>query len=137
MILPENKIVVLFDGVCNLCNAAVDYIIKHDKKERFIFATLTSETGKTILENHKIDPIKTDSIVYYNPKKDAIAIKAEAAVQIAKQLSGIASLLPFFSFIPLKWQNSIYDFVAKNRYNWFGKKESCRLPSPAELKRFL
>ena len=137
MILPENKIVILFDGVCNLCNAAVDYILKQDKKELFVFAALTSETGKTILENHKIDPIKTDSIVYYNPKKDKIAIKAEAALQIAKQLSGIARLLPFFSFMPLKWQNRIYDFVAKNRYNWFGKKESCRLPSPAELKRFL
>lgn len=137
MNIPENKIVVLFDGVCNLCNAAVDYIIKHDKKELFVFAALTSEIGKTILEKHKIDPNKTDSIVFYNPKNNTVAVKAKAALKIAKNLNGIASILPYFGFIPLQWQNTIYDFVAKNRYKWFGKKESCRVPTLNEQKRFL
>lgn len=136
MELPYNKKIILFDGVCNLCDATVQQLIRKDRKDIFRFAALQSEAGKEIAKYIGIDTTKMDSIILYEPGK-AYHIKAEAAIEIAKSIGGIYSLLALFSFFPNWMKNSAYDYVAKNRYKWYGKKENCILPTPALNAKFL
>lgn len=132
MELPANKKIVLFDGVCNLCNGAVNYIIKHDKKDIFRFASLQSEIGRKLVSERGMDPEELDSIVLIEPGV-AYYRKSTAALEISRDLSGGYSFLKNFLFIPESLRDGIYDFVANNRYKWYGKKESCMVPT-AELK---
>lgn len=134
--LPQDKKIILFDGVCNLCDASVQYIIKHDKKDAFRFVSLQSELGEKIINYIGVDRSKTDSIVVYDPRI-AYYTKAEATLIIAKELGGWISLLSIFSILPTFIQNFGYDIVAKNRYKWYGKKESCMLPTPEISSKFL
>ena len=134
--LPENKKIILFDGVCNLCDASVPYIIKHDKKDTFRFAALQSEIGQNILKHIGISDQEIDSIVLYEPGI-AYFYKSSAAIEIAKGLSGIFILANIFKILPAGLRDNLYDYVAANRYKWYGKKDNCLLPT-AELKaRFL
>ncbi len=128
----EGKKIILFDGVCNLCNSAVNFIIKRDKNDVFRYASLQSEVGRALAKERGVDSSKLDtilliepSIVYYH--------KSTAALQIAKQLSGGYPLLSIFLIFPKFLRDWIYDIIAKNRYKWFGKRESCVIPTP-ELK---
>lgn len=136
MELPENKKIVLFDGVCNLCDATVQELIKKDKKDVFRFVALQSDLGMEITKHIGIDTTEIDSIVLYEPGK-AYHIKAEAAIEIAKSIGGIYTLLGIFSIFPNWLKNSVYDYVAKNRYKWYGKKESCMIPTPELKAKFL
>lgn len=134
--LPKDKKIILFDGVCNLCDATVQKVIKADKMDVFRFVALQSDLGKEIINYIGIDTEKTDSIILYEPGI-AYHIKAEAAIEIAKTIGGIYSLLGLFSVFP-NWLKDIgYDFVAKNRYKWYGKKESCMIPTPDIKAKFL
>lgn len=134
--LPKDKKIILFDGVCNLCDATVQKVIKADKKDTFRFVALQSDLGKEIINYIGIDTEKTDSIILYEPGI-AYHIKAEAAIEIAKTIGGVYSLLGIFSVFP-NWLKDIgYDFVAKNRYKWYGKKESCMIPTPEIKAKFL
>ena len=130
--LPENKKIILFDGVCNLCETSVQFIIKHDPKDIFRFVSLQSDLGKKILDHIGIKNSNLDSIILYEPGI-AYYYKSTAALQIAKNLNGIWHYGTIFRIIPTGLRNYIYDFVAKNRYKWYGKKESCMIPT-AELK---
>ena len=130
--LPENKKIILFDGVCNLCETSVQFIIKHDPKDIFRFVSLQSDLGKKILDHIGIKNSNLDSIILYEPEI-AYYYKSTAALQIAKNLDGIWHYGTIFRIIPTGLRNYIYDFVAKNRYKWYGKKESCMIPT-AELK---
>jgi len=125
----EGKKVVLFDGVCNLCNGAVNFIIKRDKNDMFRYASLQSEIGQALAKEVGVDASKLDTILLIEP---AVAYyhKSTAALQIARQLSGGYSLLSIFLIFPKFLRDWIYDIIAKNRYKWFGKKESCAVPSP-------
>jgi predicted DCC family thiol-disulfide oxidoreductase YuxK len=134
--LPKNKKIILFDGVCNLCNSAVQFIIKHDKKDVFRFVALQSELGQEILTYIGIDSKNIDSIVLYEPGV-AYYYKSDAALQIAKSLNGLYSLGVIFKIIPIGIRNKLYDYIAKNRYKWYGKKESCMIPSPELKMKFL
>jgi predicted DCC family thiol-disulfide oxidoreductase YuxK len=134
--LPKNKKLILFDGVCNLCNASVNYVIKHDKKDTFRFAALQSEVGKQIVKEYNIDILKTDSILLYS-ENNGIHYKTSAALKIAKQLGFPLNLLPIFLIIPAFIRNCVYDYVAKNRYKWYGKRESCMVPTTELQKKFL
>lgn len=134
--LPIGKKIILFDGVCKLCDASVQYIIKHDKKDVFRFVSLQSELGEKIIKHIGVDRSKTDSIVVYEPRI-AYYTKAEAALVIATTLGGWISALTIFSILPKFILNFTYDFVAKNRYKWFGKKESCMIPTPEINVKFL
>lgn len=134
--LPKNKKLILFDGVCNLCNASVNYVIKHDKKDTFRFAALQSEVGKQIVKEYNIDILKTDSILLYS-ENNGIHYKSSAALKIAKQLGFPLNLLPIFLIIPAFIRNCVYDYVAKNRYKWYGKRESCMVPTTELQKKFL
>lgn len=134
--LPENKKIVLFDGVCNLCDNAVQFIIKHDKKDVFRFASLQSEIGQEICKHIGIDASKIDSIILYEPGI-AYYYKSEAALNIASDLGGPVSLLSIFKVLPSRFSNVVYDFIARNRYKWYGKKESCMIPTVELKSKFL
>ena len=134
--LPQDKKIILFDGVCNLCNSSVQYVIKHDKKDVFRFVALQSELGKKILKHIGINPILTDSIVLYEPGI-SYYYKSTAALHIAKGLSGIFTLATIFTILPTGLRDFVYDYVARNRYEWYGKKESCMIPTPELKAKFL
>jgi len=134
--LPQNKKIILFDGVCNLCDSSVQFIIKHDKKDVFRFVALQSELGKEIISHIGIDSKNIDSIVLYEPGI-AYYYKSEAALQIAKNLGGFSLLGTFLKVIPMGIRNRLYDYIAKNRYKWYGKKETCMFPTTELKSRFL
>ncbi|MGY5849386.1 thiol-disulfide oxidoreductase DCC family protein [Salegentibacter sp. F14] len=136
MEIPKDKKIVLFDGVCNLCNGTVTYIIKHDKKDVFRFASLQSELGRKLVSERGMDPEELDSIILIEPGV-AYFRKSTAALEISKDLSGAASLLQYFWFIPESLRDGIYNLVADKRYKWFGKKESCMIPTPELKSKFL
>lgn len=133
--MQQTKDIVLFDGVCNLCNSAILFIIKRDKKDRFRFAPLESKLGKELLDQHGINPLEIDSIVLVSG--DSAFAKAGAALRISKHLSGLWPLLYCFIIVPKFISNLVYDFIARNRYKWFGKKESCMIPTPELKSKFL
>lgn len=136
MELPENKKIILFDGICNLCDATVQFIIKRDKNDVFRFVAQQSEAGAEILNFIGVDNNKTDSIILYEPGI-AYYTKAEAAIKIAGQLGYPYTMLNIFLHIPKSLSNIIYHYVAKNRYKWYGKKEACMLPTPETKAKFL
>jgi len=113
----------------------VNFIIDHDDKRYFKFATLQSDIAKRTLIEKKINISKIDSIILV--VNDQVFFKSSAALQIAKKLNGFWKILYIFSVVPSPLRDLIYDFVAKNRYKWFGKRETCRVPSKDEHERFL
>ncbi|MBC3846396.1 DUF393 domain-containing protein [Winogradskyella echinorum] len=135
--IPKNKQVILFDGVCNLCNSSVLYVIKRDKKDIFLFAPLQSKTGIELINKFNIDTTKTDSILLYNPKSNSLKQKSSAAIHIAKYLGFPSNLLTVFFIIPTFIRNWVYDYVAKNRYKWYGKKDACMIPTPELQSKFI
>ena len=135
-LLPEHKKLILFDGVCNLCNNTVQYVIKHDDKDRFRFAALQSEIGQSIIDKYQIDTSKVDSILLYS-EKHGLKIKSTAALHIAQHLGFPDRLLSIFLIVPPFIRNWVYDFVAKNRYKWYGQREECMIPTPELKSKFL
>lgn len=135
--IPKNKQLILFDGVCNLCNSSILYVIKLDEKNRFLFAPLQSEIGKSIINTFNIDTDKTDSILLYNPKTNSIKHKSSAAMHVAKHLGFPSNLLTLFFIVPTFIRNWVYDYVAKNRYKWYGKKATCMIPTPELESKFI
>ncbi|TYS70705.1 thiol-disulfide oxidoreductase DCC family protein [Sutcliffiella horikoshii] len=137
-ILPEihtKHPILLFDGVCNLCNSMVTFVIKHDKEANFKFASLQSEGGQTILKEHSLPLDQFDSFYYVDSKK--LYTKSTAALKVAKELDGAWKLLYPLIIIPKPLRDIVYSFIARNRYRWFGKKDQCMLPNPEMKKRFL
>jgi len=133
--MPENeKIegpVILFDGVCNLCSGAVQFVIKRDKKNIFRFASLQSSFGQRVLQNCHLSTGNFTSFVLL--QNGRVYVKSAAALLVARQLSGFWPLLYAFIIIPSFLRNIVYNVIAANRYKWFGQKEACWIPSP-ELK---
>ena len=134
--IPHDKKIILFDGVCNLCDSSVQYIIKHDKNDVFRFVALQSELGQKIIKHIGISQNYIDSIVLYEPGK-AYYYKSSAVLEIAKNLNGILTLGTIFKIIPTGLRNILYDYIAKNRYKWYGKQESCMVPTPELKEKFL
>ncbi len=134
--LPRGKKIILFDGVCNLCNSFVQYVIKRDKKDAFCFVALQSKLGETILAQAGDGAKQVDSIILYEPGV-AYYYKSNAAIEIAKTLGGWLRLSIVFKIMPAYLRNLLYDFVARNRYKWFGKTESCMIPTPELKAKFL
>ncbi len=130
--LPKDKKIILFDGLCNLCDSAVQFVIKQDQKDLFRFVPLQSELGQDILKHIGINTKNIDSIILYEPGI-AYYYKSSAALKIAKDLGGFFHLGTIFRLIPTSIRNKLYDYIARNRYKWYGKKESCMIPT-AELK---
>ena len=131
----ESKPIILFDGVCNLCNSSVQFVIQHDRANKFLFAALQSQTGQALLQQYNLPQQGFDSFVLIQNEK--VFLRSTAALHVAKQLNGPAKLLYGFIIVPAFIRNTVYNFIAKNRYKWFGKKESCMMPTPTLQSRFL
>lgn len=127
--------VLLFDGVCNLCNDSVQLVINNDTKNIFLFAPLQKPEVIAYLEKQSIDFNNIDSIILITSKK--IYTKSSAALTVAKHLKGLYPLLYIFYIIPKPIRDLVYDFIAKNRYKWYGKKDNCMIPTPALKNKFL
>lgn len=127
--------VLLFDGVCNLCNSSVQFIIDKDPKSKFHFASLQSDIGQELLDRFGANSGSLDSVVLI--KNDKVYSRSSAALQALKTLGGGWSLFYAFVIIPKPVRDVVYDWIAKNRYKWFGKKDACWLPTPDLRTRFL
>ena len=127
--------IILFDGVCNLCNGFVQFVIKHDPEGRFKFAALQSEEAEKLLRNFNLPPLRPDSIILLENSK--LYMESTAALRILKKLSGIWPALYAGIVLPAFLRNAVYKLIARNRYKWFGKQESCMLPTPELKSRFL
>ncbi|MCH3882640.1 MULTISPECIES: thiol-disulfide oxidoreductase DCC family protein [Tenacibaculum] len=136
MNIPKGKKLILFDGVCNLCNNAVLKIIKFDKHHIFVFASLQSNIGQEITNHLKIDVTKIDSIILVE-ENYSYTIKSSAALKIAANFGGFWKMTQLFWVFPSVIRNLVYDFIAKNRYKWFGKKESCMIPTKELKSKFI
>jgi len=131
-----NQPVILFDGVCVLCQSSVQFVIKRDKEKRFKFASLQSEFGKRILEEHQI-PMEdhlTSMILYEDGK---IYRHSTAALHIARRLNGLWPTMYGFIIVPPFIRNAVYNFIGAHRYQWFGKTPACWVPTEDVQDRFL
>ncbi|WP_237661949.1 thiol-disulfide oxidoreductase DCC family protein [Sutcliffiella horikoshii] len=127
--------ILLFDGVCNLCNSMVTFVIKRDQKATFKFASLQSDVGQHLLREYSLPMEEFDSFYFVDGKK--IYTKSSAALKVAKELDGAWKLFYPLILIPKPLRDIVYSYVAKNRYRWFGKRNQCMLPNPEVKKRFL
>ncbi|MBN8678968.1 MAG: thiol-disulfide oxidoreductase DCC family protein [Chitinophagales bacterium] len=127
--------VLLFDGVCNLCNASVQWVLLRDKKGVFRFAALQSEIGQHLLKARGMSGETLDSVVVVSGEQ--VLTHSDAPLEVVRLLGGGWSLLYVFRWLPRWIRDSIYRYIARNRYRWFGKKESCMLPRPEWKERFL
>jgi predicted DCC family thiol-disulfide oxidoreductase YuxK len=129
------KPIILFDGICNLCNGAVQFVIKHDPAGIFVFASIQSNIGQKLLQTYQL-PINNFNSFVLIQNNEAFT-KSTAALKVSKQLKGAVKLLYGFIIVPAFIRNAVYNTIAKNRYKWFGKKEACMVPSPSLQSRFL
>lgn len=127
--------IVLFDGVCNFCNASVNFVIERDKAGYFKFAPLQSEIGEELIAKHSIDKIETDSVIVLEDEK--IYTHSSAALRIARNLDGLWKLAYVFVVVPKPLRDLAYKLFAKNRYRLFGKQDTCMMPTPEVRARFL
>lgn len=127
--------VIFFDGFCNLCSGAVQFVIKRDSQGLFRFASLQSDYAASALKQFELEPVQADSIVLLENGK--VYQRSTAALRIAKKLKGLWPLLYGFIILPRFIRDGVYNFIAKNRYKWFGKQESCWVPTPELKERFL
>ena len=131
----KHRSILLFDGHCNMCNSSVQFVLKHEKREQLSFASLQSDAGREILAHYNIDPKEVDSVVLIENEK--AYIKSSAALRASKYLKGLYPILFGFIIVPSFIRDLVYDFIARNRYKWFGKTESCMIPDKNVANRFL
>ena len=127
--------VLLFDGVCNLCSNSVQFVLNRNGKENVNFASLQSKFGVQTLKKAKLPTNYTSSLVLL--ENDKVYVKSDAALKLVKHLNGLWKIGSVLLIIPKFIRNPVYDWIAKNRYRWFGKKEACWIPEPKWKKRFL
>lgn len=132
---PENKNIVLFDGFCNLCSWSVNFIIKRDNKDIFRFASLQSETGKQILSEFKLPVDFEKSVVLI--ENNSVYFNSEAALRISKNLRHLWPLIYVLIIIPRFLRNFVYILIARNRFKWFGKRDTCHIPTTDYSYKFL
>jgi len=123
--------VILFDGVCNMCNGFVQFVIKRDKKNVFQFASLQSKYGKGLLEHYHFNSVQYDTVILYDG--NTVCTRTDASLRILNSLGGIWKLTAVLKVVPRFMRNPIYDMLARNRYKLFGKRDTCMVPT-AELK---
>ena len=131
----ESQPIILFDGVCNLCNHTVQFVIRHDPGAIFKFASLQSDKGRELSNHYGLTQSGPGSFVLIEDNN--AFTRSTAALKVAKRLKGLPVLLYVFIIVPPFIRNAVYDIIAKNRYKWFGKKDSCMIPNASEQSRFL
>jgi predicted DCC family thiol-disulfide oxidoreductase YuxK len=132
---PAAHPIVLFDGVCNLCHGAVRFLLEHDKNARLRFASLQSDVGRALLAEHDLDADALDTIVFVDAA--GAHVRSDAALRIVRVLGPPWSWLRVLAVLPRPLLDATYDFVARNRYRWFGKKDACPMPRPELQDRFI
>ena len=131
--IPDN--LILFDGVCNLCSALVQFVIRHDPAAKFRFAAIQSEIGGEIFQSHGLDPADLQTFVFIKDGK--MFLRSDAAIEVVSRFGGAWRIFRILRFVPRLVRDVIYSTIARNRYRWFGRKEVCMIPT-AEIKgRFL
>lgn len=133
--MKDIKSIILFDGVCTLCNASIDFILKRDHKNRFLVGALQEPVSKKVLSNFQVDDSYLDSLVLVENGK--VYFRSTAALRIAKKLNRPWPLIYFLITIPAFIRDPVYNWIGKNRYRWFGKKSTCRIPTAEEKQKFL
>ena len=134
--LPEQTHpVILFDGVCNLCSAAVQFIIKHDPEKQFRFASLQSKFGEEVMKHFGLPADQFNSFILLENGK--IYTRSTGALRVAKRLKGLLSLSYIFIIVPRFIRDAVYNLIARKSYKWFGKKEACWMPTPALKSLFI
>lgn len=131
----QDKPIIFFDGVCNLCNSSVQFILKKDTNNVFLFSSLQSDAAKAILLQYNLENFDLSSIILV--EKGIIYQKSTAILRIAKRLAGISKYAYVFIIVPKFIRDGAYSLIAKNRYKWFGKRDACMLPTAALKLRFL
>ncbi len=136
--MSSHRPIILFDGVCNLCNSTVQWVIEHDKEGRFRFATLQSNAARRELEEligtDEIDALP-DSIVLLD--SDGVHTRSAAAIRIARALGSPYALLGLGALVPRPLRDAVYNLIARHRYRWFGRRDTCMIPTPDLSARFL
>lgn len=131
----EDHPVILFDGVCNLCIGSIQFVIERDPEGEFRFAPLQSSVADELLEGCDVDVDAVDSVVLIEDGE--CHVKSAAAIRTGMRLGGIYRLLGPFRFLPRFLRDGVYDIIAARRYGWFGKRDSCMMPTPELEERFL
>lgn len=131
----DEKPVILFDGVCNFCNAGVNFIIRHDRKNIFRFAALQSKAGQQLSEQYHLPTTDFDSFILIDNAK--VYTRSSAGIRVFSKLPWHWRWTQVFWIVPKFVRDGVYDFIARNRYKWFGKKDQCMIPTPEVRSRFL
>jgi len=133
--MDDNRKILFFDGVCNLCNATVDFIIRNNKKSDIYFSSLQSDFAKEFLSQHNLSLEEISTLYYY---EDGIVYKkSDGALRLYNHCRGPYKWISYFSFLPKTFRDGIYDWLARNRYRLLGKSDSCRITSESEKARFI
>lgn len=133
--LRNTKSIILFDGLCNFCDNSVQFVIKRDVSNQFLYASLQSEAAIEFMKSQPENIKNTDSIILVTAEH--VDSKSTAALKIAKQLKGMWFLTSIFFIVPVAIRDFVYDFIAKRRYRWFGKFDTCKIPTQEEKDKFL
>ncbi len=136
----KDRRIVLYDGLCGMCDGVVQFLLRHDHKDAFRFAPQQSDVARQILARHGLDPTKLETICViedYDSANERIYTKSDAALQIANGLGGIWEMARIASLLPRAFRDLGYDFVARNRYRVFAKRNECRMPAPEDRHKFL
>lgn len=133
--IPRDKPILLFDGICNLCNGSVLWVIRHDPRNQFRFASLQSEVGRQLLAEAGLPAAALNTVVLHADGR--FYTRSDAALGVLSHLGSPWSWLGALRVIPRSIRNVVYDWIARNRYRWFGKKDSCMIPTPELRSRFL
>jgi predicted DCC family thiol-disulfide oxidoreductase YuxK len=131
----DNKSIILFDGVCNLCNGWVRFVVKRDKNLDFRFASFQSKPANDLMRKLKLSADQFDSIVLIEDTD--YYLKSTAVLRIARKLDGLWPIFHFFIIVPPAWRDKVYDFVAAHRYNWFGRSDRCAIAGADSRDRFM
>jgi predicted DCC family thiol-disulfide oxidoreductase YuxK len=127
--------IVFFDGYCILCNRAIDFLLRKDKKQRLKYASLQSDLSRTFLLQINKQALKEDTVIFYH--QGQILFRSEAVLKIAGLLGFPYSALIIFKIIPVTWRDHIYNYIARNRFSWFGKNDTCRVPDENTRDRII
>lgn len=136
----DSNPIVLYDGVCGLCNHLVQFTLKRDKHDHFRFASLQSDFAQLLMTRHGVDPQDLDTVYVVQDHKqptEKLLARSDAILYMLSELGGIWSLAGVGRVLPRALRDALYKIVARNRYRFFGKHESCMLPEPKHRAKFL
>jgi predicted DCC family thiol-disulfide oxidoreductase YuxK len=139
MNVAESNSIVLYDGVCGLCNGLVQFLLKRDRRDRLRFASLQSEFAKVVLKRHGANPDNLDTVYVvmdHNQPHERLLARSDAILRLASEIGGVWGIVAVGRFIPKAWRDALYKLVANNRYRVFGKYDTCMMPDPSQRAKF-